>query len=385
MNCDCVARHGETFWRTREGFTYALETHAGVAFNVATEHGISYQNLSVWRRRLGLPQGRAGSPRSREIATTEVEDDKRILAALKKLGDSASLLDLAEHADLSPKLVKAALGRLGHDGHRVETDEQGTVKLQRVPIVTANEHKVLFRGSRYKFGVITDVHLGSKHCRLDELHIAYDMVAELGIDTVYNCGDIVCGKGVFPGQLHEVELHTYEDQVAYAAEHYPARDGVTTKLIGGNHDLEGDFARAGADAALAVANRRPDIEYCGAYDATFELPQGTRITLRHPKGGKGYAKSYKPQKFAESFEGGTKPHVLIFGHWHSMGYFMERNIHILMGGTFESGGTLGLRLPLGSPAVGFWTVEMTVAKDGSVVEFQPTWRAFFAGRRADTL
>jgi predicted phosphodiesterase len=240
----------------------------------------------------------------------------------------------------------------------------------------------LFKGEVVRFGVISDTHLGSKHERLEELHQAYQVLRDEGIDTVYHPGDLVCGYGIFPGQKNEVNLHTYADQVDYAVANYPHIEGITTHLIGGNHDLEGDWGKAGANPCLAVSHQRPDILYAGDYRASFELEQGTRIYLLHPKGGMGYAADYKVRKLAEGFEGGSKPAVMLVGHFHRRGQFEARGIQALLCGCFESGGSFGVRLGLSDPAVGFHIVEMTVADDGSVVRFNAEWFRFWAGRTA---
>ncbi len=344
--------------------------------------GVSPSTIKTAWLVAGLPP-RGRSTKAEIKPTTKSEQEKEILKAIKKLGDSASIEEIADLCDISPRRVRDSLESLGFQGYRIESDGDHKVALHKVARPTEFEHKVLFDGETYRFGIASDAHLNSKHCRLDELHIAYDRFASEEISDVYNPGDIVSGMGIFRGQDHEIINHTFETQVDYAVENYPERDGITTKIISGNHDCEGVFGRAGADACVAVCNRRPDIEWCGRYAADFKLPNGATLTMRHPMGGSSYAKSYKPQKFAESFEGGYKPNVVLFGHWHNMLYTIERNIFMLNCGTFEGyGGSLGLRVPLGAPAVGFFIVEATMADDGSVVQFTPTWFPFFAGRRA---
>ena len=369
------------WYQDKEALREAVEEHGSLRA-AAVARGVHHSTVQNWWRRLGLPQLDRGVPAipRRVERPAEREDPVWLVEALKKLGDSATVEEIADHADMSPRRVRAALEAAGHAGYRVEAKDDRIV-VHRVPVPSNLEHEVLFDGEDYRFAVVSDVHLGSKHCRLEELHMAYKMIADEGITTVYNPGDIVCGRGIFPTQDYEIDLHTFEDQVAYAVENYPYQEGVTTQIITGNHDAEGVFARAGANACLAVCNQREDLVYGGDYSATYTLPQGTRILMRHPKGGKGYAKSYKVQKFAESLEGGSKPNVCLIGHYHDAGYWVERNIQLLLCGTFEGGGTLGIRVPLGAPAVGFWIVDMKVADDGTVVRFRPEWMPFYAGRR----
>jgi predicted phosphodiesterase len=311
--------------------------------------------------------------------------DEAVLTALAKMGDSVSIEELADTCDIAPRRIRESLEKLGRKGYRISSEGDQRVVIHKHPVPSQDEHQVLFSGETYRFAVISDVHLNSKHCRLDELHMAYDMVQSEGITDVYNPGDIVAGRGIFKNQDHEIINHTFESQKAYAIENYPFREGITTHIISGNHDCEGDFGRAGADACKGVANERDDLNWCGMYAADFKLPNGAIMTMRHPMGGSSYAKSYKPQKFAESFEGGSKPAIVLFGHWHNFEVGYHRNIWMINCGTFEGfGGTLGLRVPLGAPAVGFTIVEAQLGDDGSLVRVKWEWLPFFAGRRVES-
>lgn len=369
----------DSWWQDRDLLIQELAKHDGSQAACAVANGIAPNTLSKWSARHGLPKQQPGPRASVQPVERQVDDDDWLLKALKKRGDNASVEDLADHADVAPRKVREALARLGRDGYRV-AEEAERVVLHRVPPPSDNVHKALFKGDRIRFGVVSDTHLGSKHERLDELHHAYQVFRDEGVTTVYHPGDLVCGYGIFPGQQNEVNLHTYADQVEYATENYPQVDGITTHLIGGNHDLEGAWGKAGANPCLAVAHQRPDIVYAGDYRASFELEQGTRIYLLHPKGGMGYAADYKIRKLAEGFEGGSKPNIMLVGHFHRRGQFEARGIQALLCGCFESGGSFGVRLGMSDPAVGFHIVEATIADDGSVVRFSAEWLRFWAGR-----
>lgn len=336
---------------------------------------------NAWQR-FNLPKLQGGV-RALEVVQASSNDDGWLLAALKKRGNDATVEALADHADVSPKRVREALERLGKDGYRVAEEAGERVVLRKVPPPTNNIHKALFAGDDVRFGVISDTHLGSKRERLDELHYAYDVLVDEGITDVYHPGDLVCGMGIFPGQINEVHQHTYDDQVQYAVANYPVRKGITTRIVSGNHDIEGDFGRMGANPVVAFCNQRDDFEFCGDYQATFELEQGTRINLLHPKGGMGYAADYKVRKLAEGFESGTKPNVLLVGHFHRRGAFEARGIQALLCGCFEGGGSFGARLGMSDPAVGFHIVTMRVADDGSVVKFNAEWLRFWPGRKVE--
>lgn len=300
----------------------------------------------------------------------------------KRVSERVSVPELADELNVAPKVVRAALDDLRAQGYRVpeEHEDGGNIALERIrPDAPERLHKSLLEGQELEVGLVSDTHLASKEEALPELELAYDVFAERGIREVWHPGDLVAGVGIFRTQHAEIKCHTYEDQVEYAAEHYPRRDGVTTRLIGGNHDLEGDFGRIGGDPCRAVANQREDIEYLGPYSAHVELPGGAFAHLLHGSGGMGYAYSYKAQKLVDGYEAGRKPALLCVGHWHVAGWLLQRNVNVVFPGCFEWKSNYLKRKGL-SPAVGFYILHLTIGDDGSLVRLRPEWHQFFEGR-----
>jgi biotin operon repressor/predicted phosphodiesterase len=293
---------------------------------------------------------------------------------------------LADQLDVSPKRIREAIQDLRDAGFRIPAEAAGAVELLKIaPTNNDTIHKLpltLLDGDRVRFGVVSDTHLSSNEEALPELHLAYDHFVREQIDTVLHAGDLVAGLGIFPGQVNEIKHHTYEAQCEYAEQEYPQRDGVITRIIGGNHDLEGAIGRLGADPVQAVANKRDDIDYLGPYSAWIELANGGFVHLLHGKGGMSYAYSYKAQKIVDGYGQGRKPGALILGHYHVQGNFSPRSVNTMFPACFEwqsiqFGARLGLR-----PTVGFHIVECRLADDGTFVEWTPRWFPFIEGRRA---
>jgi predicted phosphodiesterase len=306
-----------------------------------------------------------------------------IRSALKRKR-SYTVEHLADTVDASPRRVRDGIEQLRDAGFRIPEERDGQVELQRVPPTKAGAvHKLpmqLLDGDRIRFGVVSDTHLCSKECALEELHLAYDYFEREEISTVLHPGDLVAGVGIFKGQHNEITHHTFEDQRDFAVEHYPNRTGITTHIIGGNHDLEGDFGKIGADPVKGVANKRADLEYLGPYSAWLELVNGAYVHLLHGKGGMSYAYSYKMQKLCEAYPAGRKPAALILGHFHVQAGLQARGIQGMFPGCFEwSSKQFGDRLGL-TPAVGFHVVEAQLGDDGSVVEWLPRWKPIWEGR-----
>lgn len=375
----------DQYWRDPNKLRAVINEYGTLA-EASRATGVTKRTLSKWWNRHGLPERPSGGVKIISPPLIDEEGDtfgEAVLDALARAGGKATLIDIANAVDAAPKRVQETLEALGHQGFRVEQDETRVVHHKMKPLSdNVMKARALFDGDHVRFAAIGDTHLASKHCLLDALHTAYERCKMEGITTVYHPGDIVAGIGVYRTQVNDIEIHTYRGQVEFAVENYPRVDGIHTMLIGGNHDQEGSFARIGANAAIGVANEREDITYCGDYHAWFEMPNGAKLYMVHPMGGSSYARSYKMQKFAESFDLGRKPNVLLAGHYHDMIYIQERGIQMLKTGCFEANGSLGLRAPLTAPQIGWWMIDMWLGDDGSVVRFRPEWFPFYTGRTA---
>ena len=207
--------------------------------------------------------------------------------------------------------------------------------LEKIAPSKNNLHQTLFEGDTLRVGIVSDTHLASKEEAVPELHMAYDTFVEEGITEVWHAGDLIAGIGVYATQAGDLKLHTMDAQVEYAKINYPSRPGIKTRVIAGNHDIEGAIGRLGANPVVMVCNQRDDMEYLGDYQAWLEMPNGAWGCLHHGRGGMSYAVSYKPQKIIEGLPGGRKPALMIFGHWHVAHVVRHRKVHALMGGTFS--------------------------------------------------
>lgn len=379
-----MGKKAEEWYKDPKKLQARIEEYGGFA-SASRATGIAESTLkSAWNTAGLPPRGRTQTATIREPADlTPTEEQESVLTALNKLGQGASIEELADASDLAPRRVRDALDVLGYKGYRIEQpDNGGRVQLHRVPPPSDNIHAALFEGDQIRVGIISDTHLGSKEEALDELNLAYDICADEGIKQIWHPGDISTGVEIFGKKQHsEANVHTLDDAVEYVVEYYPKRPGITTRLIGGNHDLEGLAGRSGFDIAQAVANRRTDIEYLGPFEAWVETrPEtGRFIQMLHPKGGMSYSWSYKAQKIVDAYPGGRKPVALILGHWHVKGNIRARDVEVLWAGCFEWQSQFMARLGL-NPAVGFHILEMTIADDGSIVKFTPTWYPFHPGR-----
>ena len=186
----------------------------------------------------------------------------------------------------------------------------------------------------FYFGVAADSHLGSKYERLDALVDIYDRFAKAKVDRVFHCGNWVEGEASF--NRTDVAIHGMEQQLQYCVKHYPRREGIVTYAVTGD-DHEGWYAqREGIDIGRRLEQDmrdagRSDWVNLGYMEAYVELVNANTgkvavLAVVHPGGGSAYADSYVVQKIIESLDGGEKPAVALYGHYHKMLAGEYRNV-----------------------------------------------------------
>lgn len=196
------------------------------------------------------------------------------------------------------------------------------------------------KDNTFVFGFTSDNHIGSKYARLDVLNDLYDRFAAEGVDRVFNAGNYIDGEARF--NKHELLVHGMDRQLAYLAKAYPQRKGIITYAVAGD-DHEGWYCqREGVDIGAYAEMKmrqagREDFVNLGYMEAFVRLVNAntkheTKLLVCHPGGGSAYAISYTSQKSVEAFEGGEKPAVALFGHYHKMAYNLIRNVHAIQTG-----------------------------------------------------
>lgn len=241
-------------------------------------------------------------------------------------------------------------------------------------------------GKPYRFGLIADTHLGSKHCRLDVCDALYDWFAEQGIGIVFHCGNWIEGEARF--NKHELvpEAHGMQAQLDYFVEHYPQREGIETRYVAGD-DHEGWYSqREGVDIGrmlqdTARRSGRNDLVHLGYKEAfvTLEHPKTgkhARLLVDHPGGGSSYAISYAPQKRVEAAQSGEKPAIWCFGHWHKAGYFVARGVHCILVPCTKDLDTFGRKKGL-EYTVGGQIIEVWQDEGGAITGLDYKARLFF--------
>jgi len=192
----------------------------------------------------------------------------------------------------------------------------------------------------YRFGLISDTHHGSVHCREDVVDELYDWFAAEGINRVYHCGNWIEGEHRFNKFELIDQAHGMQSQIDYFIKKYPVRKDITTYYVAGDDHEGWYYQREGVDVgrllqSCALQEGRKDLFYLGYKEAfvTLEHAQSketARMLVDHPGGGTAHAISWRPQQLIKNAQPGEKPAVWAFGHWHKHGYFIDRNVHILL-------------------------------------------------------
>ncbi len=244
-----------------------------------------------------------------------------------------------------------------------------------------------FDSCHTRIGLTADSHLGSVyyagdgHLKKGPLHDFYRTCANEGYSIVLHGGNWLDGNARFN---QTSATWGFSEQMDIFLNEYPYERGVTTLLVGGDDHEGWWWQRAGIDVvevaqALADKMGRDDLVFCGYIEfdmalvpgqgllynsyrhdpqehkrlrstrdtvahlhgftpypkSTLELPKNGRYAIlrnMHAGGGTAYAKSLRPQRIVESWEGGEKPQFVNAGHYHKESYDLIRNVHFFQSG-----------------------------------------------------
>ena len=232
------------------------------------------------------------------------------------------------------------------------------------------------RGEKITFGVFGDSHIGHKCFDAKLMDYAIEEFNKRKVDFVVHTGDILEGHYESKRQGSVLELaHIGADAQVNEAIKHLKKLKRPMYFVTGNHEANTFYKMAGVDVGKRIESEVPNAHYLGIQHGEIKLPHGQKIQVIHPDGGTAYAISYKPQKIIESLEGGTKPAILLIGHFHKAEYLFYRNVHTLQTGTLESQ-TPFMKNNHIAAGKGFYIVTTEIGKAGVsrfVPEFIPAY------------
>ena len=231
-----------------------------------------------------------------------------------------------------------------------------------------------------RFALFGDTQIGNAYACPENTAAFYKIALERGCELALHTGDVLDGWKVYKGQEFELRDVGFEAQIKRFKDEMPK--GLRVKFITGNHDAS--FKNLiGVNVGAAIHDARNDWEFLGEDQGLVELrtSNGTPylIGLYHMGGGTAYAVSYRPQKAIEAMEGGRKPNMAAFGHFHKAEMLPSyRNVCGIQTGCFEWQTPFMARMP--TPAhVGGWIVEVQPFKTGTIIRAE--FIAFYRERK----
>jgi hypothetical protein len=301
---------------------------------------------------------------------------------------ASSLEDLCDVLHLPPAQVRGLASQAAAEGYSVDFVDEGMVfygpRPRSEPVHVARSPVA----NQLHFAVISDTHCGSKFARTAELgefiHQAYDA----GCRDIFHPGDIIDGIDIYKGQLFELVSPAVSDQINIALDSLPALEGLSYHFITGNHD-ETVRKLVGMEPGRLIEQQarsrgRSDMHHLGAERAQVFYGgeaegEGINVELFHPGGGGAYALSYKLQKYVEGITSGTKPQIMLVGHFHSYVKIFHRNIWAFQCPAFQSQTPFLLKFGK-NPTVGGLIMEVDVGDDWSILRLSDSLVPFYMGR-----
>lgn len=306
----------------------------------------------------------------------DINNKPLFLKQLEKMPNIYRLTELYNTGELD---VLNYINKLRKEGINIIC-ENGLYFVERNDIASYSTHEHKSKDKIIRFGVVSDTHLGNKCQQITYLRETYKLFKAEGLDRVYHVGDI--SDGLYPQrgeQRYELFKQGFDEQAEYIIENYP--DDVPTYFITGNHDST-HVMNGGANIGKKISNERKDMHYLGSLQADVMLTDNCKMELRHPLDGSSYAVSYKPQKYIESMAGGTKPNLLLVGHYHKQGYFPYRNVHCLLMPSFEAQ-TPFLRGKGLVSDIGGIIITLHISADGTINRFIPEFIPYYKPLKND--
>jgi hypothetical protein len=237
----------------------------------------------------------------------------------------------------------------------------------------------------FTFGACGDQHLCSKYARIEVNEKLYDAFAEAGCQVVFNTGNWIDGEARF--NVHDLIVRGMDAQLRHLADAYPNRPGITTYAVAGD-DHEGWYSqREGVDigwyAEQAFRNAgRSDWINLGFMEAPVRMVsphtgKASILSVVHPGGGSAYALSYAIQKIIESLDGGEKPAIGLYGHYHKLWAGNIRNVWCVQTGTGQDQTPFMRKKRLEAHVGGYICKATQDPRTGAIVRFQTECLRYF--------
>lgn len=229
---------------------------------------------------------------NKKVTVEKVQDELGLkpyeVLGLKKLAKDKGYNIVTEQTDKGMMLY--------NQGEFVDLDEDENLEFK-----TDENHE-------FKFMAISDTMLGNKAQQLSLIKDSYKKAKEMGITTVFLCGNLIAGSYPMSSKFHDsLFISDKEGQVEYFIENFPKEEGITTYFITGPKDSSGKIS-----VGKRISEARPDMVFLGDESATIKIGDAL-VKLMSSTQTQTYTTSYRPQQQVESFRPEDKPDVVLYG------------------------------------------------------------------------
>lgn len=298
--------------------------------------------------------------------------EKELKNKLKYLiNKKKDLVTICQELELKDYEVIGIMELMKQDGELIDFIDGEIVKLKK-PKQNNDVYEISNNNEHLKLLLISDTHLCSKYDRLDILRYLYDKAEDNNVKHILHSGDFTDGRSNRPEHTYELKEHSYQGQIDYCIDKYPAFSGKTY-AIQGNHD-NWWYKSNGSEIMRPIANAREDIVYLGSDVADLKIGK-LKIRLFHGQGGIAYAKSYKIQKYLDTIPVNEKPDILQTGHIHQAFYYKQDNTHCFQTSCLEDQTPYCRGLGLANDKSCWW-VDIDFDDKGNVHSIKPELETF---------
>lgn len=238
------------------------------------------------------------------------------------------------------------------------------------------------KDNTFLFGAAGDLHAASKYTRWDVRNDLYSQFIEAGAQCSFDTGNWIDGEAPF--NRYDIEAHGLHRQCEVLAKNHPR--GLHTYAVWGD-DHEGwyvqregiDVGRYAENVMREAGHEWTNLGFMEAHVILRNANSGMTASLAvvHPGGGSAYALSYSIQKIAESYEGGEKPAVGLYGHYHKIWAGIIRNIWCVQTGTQQDQTPFMRKKRLEAHVGGALVALEQDPKTGAIVSMTPKLIRYF--------
>jgi hypothetical protein len=283
-------------------------------------------------------------------------------------GTLVTTSELAMRTKLRVSEVKIALETLKQRGVNIHSIGGGLEIPRHLPTARTSGRSGLELLSRddntFLISGIGDLHAASKYCRWDVREDLIKRAEAKGVQAIFDTGNWIEGESHF--NRYELEAIGLDPQCHILARKHP-RTSIPIYAVTGD-DHEGWYAKrdgldVGRYAESIMRTEGHNWTNLGYMEAEVTLRNAksgktSKLLVSHPGGGSAYATSYSIQKIVESFEGGEKPAVGLFGHYHKLWCGLIRNVWVAQTGTTQDQSSFQRKMKIEAHVGGIPWIEL---------------------------